>query len=166
MKVPSGVTVEASKDSIKVKGAKGTLEKKFNPKVMKVEVSGDEVKVTATVKENKRTHAAVGAIEAHLKNMFAGVQGDFTKKLQVIYAHFPVTIEVKGGKVFIKNFLGEKKPRAAEIIGSTKVSVAGQELTVSGNDKESVGQTANNLVRATRIRGKDIRVFQDGIYYS
>jgi large subunit ribosomal protein L6 len=39
-------------------------------------------------------------------------------------------------------------------------------VTVKGEDKEGVGQTANNIVRATKIRARDTRVFQDGIYYS
>ncbi|MGB9577463.1 MAG: 50S ribosomal protein L6, partial [Candidatus Norongarragalinales archaeon] len=100
------------------------------------------------------------------RNMIKGCTEEYSKKLQVVYAHFPITIEVKGSQVNIKNFLGEKVPRTAKIVGDTKVSVAGQEITVSGHDKEAVGQTASNLVRATRIAKKDVRIFQDGIYYS
>jgi large subunit ribosomal protein L6 len=64
----------------------------------------------------------------------------------------------------IKNFLGEKQPRKAKIVGQTKVEAKGQEMTVSGLSKEEVGQTIANLKSATRIRNRDSRVFQDGFY--
>jgi large subunit ribosomal protein L6 len=38
------------------------------------------------------------------------------------------------------------------------------EVVVSGADKEKVGQTSANIERACRIRGRDRRVFQDGVY--
>jgi len=165
MNIPDGVSVEIQGNLMKVKGPKATLEKKFDDKTVAIAVEGKEVNVTLKKKATRKHRAASNAIEAHLKNMFEGSQGDFTKKLQVVYAHFPVSIEVKEKKVLIKNFLGEKVPREAKVIGNTKVAAAGQEITVSGNDKEAVGQTASNLVRATKIVKKDIRVFQDGIYY-
>ena len=37
-------------------------------------------------------------------------------------------------------------------------------LPSKGNNVEDVGQTAANLERATVVKGRDIRVFQDGIY--
>ncbi len=40
----------------------------------------------------------------------------------------------------------------------------GDSVTIEGNDREAVGQTAANLERATVVKGRDIRVFQDGIY--
>ena len=48
--------------------------------------------------------------------------------------------------------------------GDAKVSVKGDEVTITGVNKEDVGQTMANLEQATKIRGKDPRVFQDGIY--
>jgi hypothetical protein len=51
-----------------------------------------------------------------------------------------------------------------KILPSVKVEVKKQEVIVSGIDIEAVGQTAANIEQATRITGKDSRVFQDGIY--
>ena len=45
-----------------------------------------------------------------------------------------------------------------------KVEIKGDEVVVSGIDKEAVGQTAANIEQTTRIRGYDPKVFQDGIY--
>ncbi|MBI4399385.1 50S ribosomal protein L6, partial [Candidatus Micrarchaeota archaeon] len=78
--------------------------------------------------------------------------------------HFPISIEIKDKKLVIKNFLGEKQPRSAKIVGTTKIEVKGQEVTISGTSKDDVGQTVANLVNATRISDRDSRVFQDGLY--
>ena len=64
----------------------------------------------------------------------------------------------------IKNFLGEKQPRKTRIVGNTKLEVKGQEVTVSGCDKDAIGATIANLRTATKIKDKDPRVFQDGLY--
>ena len=44
------------------------------------------------------------------------------------------------------------------------VKVKGDIVTIEGNDIEHVGQTAANLEKATVVTGRDIRVFQDGVY--
>ena len=69
-----------------------------------------------------------------------------------------------GSEVQISNFLGEKRPRRAKIVGSTQVEIKGDVLLVNGPDIEAVGQTAANVEQATKIKNYDPRVFQDGIY--
>ena len=65
----------------------------------------------------------------------------------------------------IDNFLGERSPRKAKIIGDdVKVSVKGEDVTITGINKEHVGQTMANIEQATKIKGRDPRIFQDGIY--
>ena len=64
----------------------------------------------------------------------------------------------------IENFLGESSPRRARIVGDTKVNVKGDSVVLSGNDIEAVTQSCANIELATRIKGYDPRVFQDGIY--
>ena len=44
------------------------------------------------------------------------------------------------------------------------MKVKGDSVTIEGNNKEDVGQTAGNLEKATVVKGRDTRVFQDGIY--
>lgn len=165
MKIPEGVNVEVHGNTVKVKGPKAELEKRFNHLTLSVKVKDGEIEVKPVKKATRKVNAAVGAVKAHLKNMLAGVQKEFVKKLEVAYAHFPVSIEVKGKQVMIKNFLGEKNPRHAAVKGDAKVEVQGQEIIVSGHDKEDVGQTAANLVNACGIGRRDARIFQDGIYY-
>jgi large subunit ribosomal protein L6 len=163
MKVPEGASVTVEGSEVKVVSNGSEKSRKFDSKKIKVSSASGEVTIEA-IARGKKANAMAKSLEAHLANMLESKA--FEKKLQVVYAHFPVSIETKGDKVVIKNFLGEKQPREAKIMGKAKVSINGSDITVSGDDKESVGQTASNLVRATRITNKDIRVFQDGIYFA
>ncbi len=157
MNIPDGVTVSVDGSNVTVKGPKGELYKELS-KMAKITVDGSSVQVEAD-------KALKGTLEAVITNMINGVTEGHSKKLKVLYAHFPVSIEIKGKDILIKNFLGEREPRRTKVAGSTKVDVKGQNITVSGPDKEAVGQTAANLIEATKIRNKDVRIFQDGIYY-
>ena len=96
--------------------------------------------------------------------MTEGLVYGYEYKMKIVYSHFPMSIIVEKGIVNIKNFLGEKFPRKAKIVGDTKVVAKGQEVIVSGIDKEDVGQTASNLEQKSKVKGKDIRRYQDGIY--
>jgi large subunit ribosomal protein L6 len=71
---------------------------------------------------------------------------------------------VQGDEVEIENFLGEKAPRHAKVRGDTQVQVDGEEVTLTGPNKEDVGQTAADIEQLTRVNDKDTRVFQDGVY--
>ena len=96
--------------------------------------------------------------------MFIGLTDGYIAKLKIVYMHFPFTIKINGNEVLINNFLGEKKPRKTTIVGDCKMEVKGDEITVTGINKDDVGQTTANLERATWIRARDRRVFQDGIF--
>ena len=103
-------------------------------------------------------------IRDSIRNMIEGVKEGFRYKLKIVYSHFPISVKVQGDKVIIENFLGEKAPRIAKIVGNTKVRVEKQDIIVEGPDIEEVGQTAANIEQATKIKGFDRRVFVDGIY--
>lgn len=108
--------------------------------------------------------ALMGTFGAHIRNMVHGVTEGFECNMKIVYAHFPIKASVKGDTFVIENFLGEKHPRRADIVGKTKVVVKGDQVVVSGLEIEEVGQTAANIERATKIRRLDPRIFQDGIY--
>lgn len=156
--LPDGVSVAAKNTTLTVKGPKGEVEKNFKLKGVTVKTEAKAVKITALDKRSLNT------VEAHVQNMVNGTKEGYSHKFKMIYAHFPMTIEVKGKQMLIKNFLGEKQPRKVKIVGATKVESKGQEMTVSGPSKEDVGQTIANIKGATKISRRDSRVFQDGIY--
>jgi len=158
--IPEGVTVDINGFDVMVKGPKGSVTKRLAGKVA-IEKEGNNVVVTGSEKKK----ALVGTVSSLINSMIRGVTEGYLKQLKVLYSHFPVTLEVKGKSVVIKNFIGEKYPRKAKISGDeTKVEVKGQDVKVSGPDKEAVGQTVANMKSALKIRKKDRRVFQDGIY--
>lgn len=161
--VPDGIDVQLEGKTLTVKGEKGTVTKSFRAPSVQVDVSDGRVTVS-TISHRKKDRATVGTIRSHIQNMLHGVQEGYEYKLRIFYAHFPMNVTIEGNRVKIDNFLGERYPRYAEIEGDTTVKVRGEEVIVSGINKEKVGQTAANLEQATRIRKKDPRVFQDGIY--
>jgi large subunit ribosomal protein L6 len=96
--------------------------------------------------------------------MLVGATKGFEYKMKIVYAHFPIKTAIKGDTFVIENFLGEKFPRKTKILGVTKVQVKGDQVVLNGPNVEDVGQTAANIEKATKIKGFDPRVFQDGIY--
>ena len=58
----------------------------------------------------------------------------------------------------------EKIPRKSKILEGVKVEIDKDTILLSGYDKEAVGQTAANLEKATKIKKRDRRRFQDGIF--
>lgn len=160
--IPEGVDVTVS-DEVVVTGPQGELKRKFNARNIKI--SNDDGKVVLEAPfPKKRDKAMLGTIKSHITNMIVGLTDGFSYKMKIVYAHFPMTVKVSDSKVTIENFLGERHPRTAKILGNTKVQVKGDEVTVEGINKEEVGQTMANIEQATKIKGRDPRVFQDGIY--
>jgi large subunit ribosomal protein L6 len=157
MEIPTGVNVKVEPGRITVRGPKGEVSAPFKTREAKVTLKGSELEVEA----EKRL---ANTILSHVRNMILGVTQGYSKKLKALYSHFPLSMEVKGKEVMIKNFLGEKQPRKVNIVGATKVEVKGQEMTVWGPSKEDVGQTLANIKTATKIKNRDHRVFQDGLY--
>ena len=49
-----------------------------------------------------------------------------------------MTVKTAGNKITIENFLGERHPRSAKIVGDAKVQIKGDEVIVSGINKEHV----------------------------
>ncbi len=162
--VPQGVTVALSGATLTVKGQKGQVSREFRFPGIKMTAADGKVAVNA-IKVDKQTKATVGTYASHVNNMVKGVTEGYEYSMKIVYSHFPIQVKVEGkNKVSIGNFLGERKPRYASIMGDTKVNVAGDKVTLTGINKEHVGQTAANIEQACKIRNRDPRVFQDGVY--
>jgi len=161
--VQKGITADFKDNTLTIKGPKGTVSRKFLHPRVRMALSGGKITVEAR-EVSRREKALVGTWAAHSRNMMKGVTEPFLYTMKAVYAHFPIKIQVKGQELLIENFLGEHHPRRAPILGDTKVTVKGQELELSGTELELVGQTAANIENATRVRNRDPRVFQDGIF--
>ena len=163
VRIPKGVKVEVEGPVVRVKGQKGQLERSFRFPQIAMQIEGDEVVISTGV-DRKRTVAMVGTIQAHIANMCRGVSEGFEYHMKVVYSHFPIQLKLSGNRLEINNFLGEKKPRYAQIGNGVAAKVSNDEIVLSGIDREALGITSANIEHATRIRDRDPRIFQDGIY--
>jgi large subunit ribosomal protein L6 len=162
--IPDGVTVEVENGHhTTVKGPKGQLERAFRYRGVELRVENGHVVIHKDLP--RREHKAIcGTYAAHLNNMFIGVTKGWKYEMKVVYNHFPIKASVSGNRFVVENFLGERHPRTAEILPDVKVHVKGDHVELEGIHREHVGQTAANIEQTCRVRGRDIRVFQDGIY--
>ncbi|TMA02381.1 MAG: 50S ribosomal protein L6 [Methanobacteriota archaeon] len=161
--IPGDVQVRLEGDSVVVSAKGHSLRRVLSHPHIRIVVDGKQAKVRCEF-PRRQEGALVGTFAAHLRNMIVGVTQGFEYEMKIVYSHFPVKATVKGSEFIVENFLGEKFPRKTRIIGETKVEVRGDQVFLSGPDVEAVGQTAANIEQATRIRGFDPRIFQDGIY--
>lgn len=161
--IPKEVKVTKQGEVLVAKGPKGEVRRTFSHKKVQVKVEGGKVQVYCRLPSIKQK-ALCGTWSAHIRNMMKGAENGFEYELKIVYAHFPIKVGVKGEKFVIENFLGERHPRSSRILPGVKISTKGDQVLVTGPDREAVGQTAVNIEHATRIRGYDPRVFQDGIY--
>ena len=165
--LPEGASASIAGDVITVSKDGQSLSREFRHHKVEVRaVNGDlEVFVNLPRRSDK---ALAGTWAAHLRNMVLGIDEGFEYRLKAVFSHFPMSLKVDGKQMIINNLFGEKVPRVAKLPWSpdeVKVQVKNKtDVVVSGANREKVGQTAANIERACRIKKRDRRVFQDGIY--
>ena len=163
LSIPGDVTAETDRLDLEVEGPNGSVSRRLWYPDVSVSVDGDAVAVESEANDAKTT-ATVGTFRSHVQNMVHGVTEGWEYQMTVLYSHFPMQVDVEGDEVVIENFLGERAPRRTDIHGDTQVDVDEERITVSGPDIEAVGQTAADIEQLTRVKDKDTRVFQDGVY--
>ena len=163
--LPEGVTAtfEKAQHRLIVKGKKGELSRVlFSPSVV---IGVQDGKISfETRKATMREKKMLFTLKAHANNMVRGADEGFVYRLKICSGHFPMSVSVKGDTFEIKNFIGEKVPRSMTLKHGADVKVEGQEVVVSGADKEIVGQVAADIEQLSRRPGFDNRIFQDGIF--
>jgi large subunit ribosomal protein L6 len=165
LEINDNVSIEIENLRIKVKGPNATLEKDFNH-ARQIDIVNEKGLVTVKANNSKKkSKSIVGTISSHIDNMIKGSLADFKVIQKIVYAHFPFTVRVEDNLVLVENFLGERSPRRSKIIGDkTKVEISGDDVITYGPDIENVTQTAANITLSTKIKNKDPRIFQDGVY--
>ena len=142
--LPAGVTIEAKDGVFTVKGPKGTLSQAYD-EVISIKVEGNEV-IFSRANELATTKAKHGLYRALCANMVKGVTEGFKKSLIVNGVGWKVA---KQGKKVVMNVGFSHPVEVEEIEGITLDCPAQNEITVSGIDKEKVGQFAA-MVRGVR----------------
>ena len=161
--IPEAVNVSIDGNTLTFNGEKGSLYRVFVHPHINVQINGKNIEVIC--KNPRRKEKAIAfTFAAHIKNMMHGVSNGFEYKMKTVFSHFPIKTSVEGDEFVIQNFLGERSARHAKILDGVTVEAKGENITVTGIDKEKVGQTVANIERATKVKKRDIRVFQDGVY--
>lgn len=163
IKLPDGVTATFENNILTIKGEKGEVSRIFSHPKINMKLNGDTIEIQSK-NVRKKEKALIGTFVAHINNMKKGVTEGFEYKMKTVFSHFPIKTMVEGDLFVIQNFLGERAPRRAKILEGVNVEAKGENITVTGIDKEKVGQTVANIERATSVKRRDIRVFQDGVY--
>lgn len=161
--IPEGVvcTIEGSKITLS-KGPVSISRALLLPG-LKVSKEGSELLLKVS-SGNKKTNAKLNSFASSLKAILAGIGKKYVYLLESCNVHFPMTLKAEKNRLVINNFLGEKSPRSANIVLGAEVVITGSEIKVSSHDPEAAGQTAANIEIATKIKNRDRRVFQDGIF--
>ena len=161
--IPEGVEASLENKTLTVKSEKGENKRLFHYPGVEIKKEGNKI-ILNCKKATKNEKSIMGVFIAHVENMLKGVKKGFIYKLKICSGHFPMSLEYKGNKIIINNFLGEKKPRIAKIKEGVDVKIEGDIITLEGINKESVGQSSAVIEGSTRISNRDRRILQDGIF--
>jgi large subunit ribosomal protein L6 len=164
LEIPEGISVSLEERTILVKGKLGTIKKDFTKLPAFLTIENNIVKIEP-YGTRRKDFAISKTAQSIINNMIKGVQDGYKYRMKIVFAHFPITVKIKDGKVHVENFFGERKARISNIIGdSTKVAIEGDDIVITGPHLEHVSQTAANIELSTRVKNKDQRVFLDGVY--
>ena len=152
--IPSGTEVTFTDGALTVKGPKGTLTRSFTDDVAVTVADG--VITLAPARGTDHAKALWGTYAAHVHNMIKGVHEGFEKKLEIEGVGYRA--EMKGNVLVL--LVGFSHPVEMEVPEGLTVAVEKNVITITGADKEVLGQFAAK-VRATRkpepYKGKGIR---------
>ncbi|EHG25815.1 50S ribosomal protein L6 [Selenomonas noxia] len=154
--IPSGVTVTVGANNlVKVKGPKGELSREIHPD-MKITVEDGVVTVTR-LSDDKMHRSLHGLSRALINNMVVGVSEGFMKTLEISGVGYRAAKQGKN----LNLSLGFSHPVVIEPpAGITFECPSATVITISGINKETVGQTAAEI-RAHRepepYKGKGIK---------
>lgn len=152
--IPSGVEVKIGSDVVEVKGPKGALTTPICS-VLSYEVADGTVVITR-LDETRQTRAQHGLRRTLLANCVEGVSKGFSRTLEVVGVGYKVA--VKGDMVDLA--VGYSHPVLIDLPAGITAKAEGNKLTISGVDKELVGEVAAKIRRVRKpepYKGKGIK---------
>lgn len=161
--IPSGIQCSYESGVLSCRKDSAEISRIIKIPGISISVSGDSIIMKAD-EGSKNEGKIMASFIKHIDNIFHGLNNKFVYELESCNVHFPMTLKIEGENLAISNFLGEKVPRYAKILSGANVVIKGNMITIESHDKDIAGQTAANFEKATRVKKRDRRVFQDGIY--
>ncbi|MBN1880555.1 MAG: 50S ribosomal protein L6 [Deltaproteobacteria bacterium] len=161
IEIPSGVTVEVTGDVVKVSGPKGSLSQSFSNGVS-IDVTDAHIEVKSA-DGSRKARSFQGLYRALIANMVQGVSEGISKTLEINGLGYRA--EVEGNNLTLN--VGYSHPVKYELPEGISASVdKNTVITVSGIDKQLVGQVASEI-RSIRkpepYKGKGIRYLNEHI---
>ena len=154
--VPAGVDVTISGQDVTVKGPKGTLALTFSEPIAIEKAEDGSLSVTRPDDE-RRSRALHGLSRTLVANIITGVTEGYTKKMEIHGVGYRVALKGKD----LEFALGFSHPVPIEAPeGITFVVESPTRFSVSGIDKQKVGQISANIRRLRRpdpYKGKGVR---------
>lgn len=138
--VPSGVTASVNGQTVSAKGPKGELKFVVNDEVL-VKLEDNAVSVQPK-DESKNARSKWGMSRTQILNIFDGVTKGFEKKLEITGVGYRATMQGKNLQLAL-GFSHDVVYQTPE--GITIVTPKPTEITVSGIDKQQVGQVAAEI---------------------
>ena len=154
--IPQGVQVKMEDDVLVVKGPKGELRRRIHP-LVRLSIDSDKIQVSVeNTRKKKEASALQGLFRVLVNNMVTGVTKGFERNLEIVGVGYRA--EVKGDTVIFN--LGYSHPIEFKLPKGIAAKVDRNKITLSGIDKEVLGQTAANI-RSLRppepYKGKGIK---------
>lgn len=152
--IPSGVEVTIGKAKIDVKGPKGALSTPMHDKIV-VEKDGESIVLTRA-DETRLARAQHGLRRTLIANCIEGVSKGFEKTLEVVGVGYKVQVQ---GKNVVLN-VGYSHPVEYPLPTGIEAKAEGIKLTISGVDKQLVGEVAAQIRRVRPpepFKGKGIK---------
>ncbi len=154
--VPDGVTVEVQDRTVRVRGAKGELERSF-PEGVSISLNDDGDVVVDRDDDSRENRAKHGLVRSLIANMVEGVSNGYSKTLELVGVGYRAQARGRGAELQV----GFSHPVTVEAPEGVTLEVpAPNRIVVSGIDKVLVGQTAANIRKIREpepYKGKGIR---------
>ena len=153
--IPAGVTVSVEGQDVAVKGPKGELSLRVKEPI-EARLEDNQVLVTRPDDE-RESRSLHGLTRTLINNLIIGVTEGFQKSLQVVGTGYRLASKGQG----IEFSLGYSHPITVEPPAGITFTVEGNDkLTVSGIDKQAVGEVAANIRKLRKpepYKGKGVR---------
>jgi len=161
IELKEGTQAKLEHDVIVIKGPKGELKQKINPKVL-VDINDKEIKITVSNPDNKKERALWGLYRSLINNMTVGVNQGYQKKLEINGVGFRAS--VSGNKLILN--VGYSHPVDYNLPQGINAEVEGNIITISGVDKQLVGEIAAQIRKIRKpepYKGKGIKYVDEVI---
>ena len=155
IQLPNGVSAKIEEGFVVVKGPKGELKQELH-ELVNVEIKENEILVTVKNPEEKKDSSLWGLFRTLIENLVLGVSEGFEKKLEINGVGYRAAVS---GKTLTLT-VGFSHPVQFPIPEGITITVEGNVITVSGIDKQLVGEISAQIRKVKKpepYKGKGIK---------